>query len=319
MKHTIRRSLKTVLCLTLAVSLAALFISPVSAKAKTKKAAAKSVVIVLDPGHDTTHNGCHYDSFIEENADLAIAMYCKQELETYKGVKVYMTRTTLDCPYGADPSTTAGCLSGRINYALSVGANAIVSLHNDLDSDYDPNVSGCKIIIPNAFYRPDICLAGLGLAVHPSAAYRNGAWDQQLEAVSERNGYRIPQFIGRNLSRRNTEGLLRAHQQGQNGRYTVCHSRARILHIAFRSGQPLKLTGPAPAARSCRCERYCGILRPFQVIPRYDFHGIKRSPPAVMAAGGIRYVPEYYAFAMFSTPLSSATLMVSMKYSGLPV
>ena len=164
MKHTIRRSLKTVLCLTLAVSLAAIFISPVSAKAKTKKAAAKSVVIVLDPGHDTTHNGCHYDSFIEENADLAIAMYCKQELETYKGVKVYMTRTTLDCPYGADPSTTAGCLSGRISYALSVGANAIVSLHNDLDSDYDPNVSGCKIIIPNAFYRPDICLAGLGLA-----------------------------------------------------------------------------------------------------------------------------------------------------------
>ena len=164
MNQTIRRSLKTALCLTLAFSLASAFSLPVSAKAKSSKAAAKSIVIALDPGHDTTHNGAHYNSFIEEYANLAIAMYCKQELETYKGVKVYLTRSTLDCPYGADPSGSTSCIAGRVNYAASVGANAIVSLHNDLDSDYDPNQSGCKIIIPNAFYRPDICLTGLGLA-----------------------------------------------------------------------------------------------------------------------------------------------------------
>ena len=157
--------LRSAVCIALAFTLAAGSSIPAhAAKAKTKKTAAKKIVIAIDPGHDTTHNGCHYGSFVEENADLAIAMYCKQELDTYKGVTSYLTRSTLDCPYGADPSTTAACLSGRINYAQSVGANVIVSLHNDLDADYDPNVSGCKIIIPNAFYRPDICLTGLGLA-----------------------------------------------------------------------------------------------------------------------------------------------------------
>lgn len=164
MNHDIRRILKITLCSMLVATLSLAPAGNVDAKAKTKKAAAKSVVIALDPGHDTTHNGAHYNSFIEESANLAIAMYCKQELESYKGVKVYLTRSTLDCPYGADPASSTSCITGRVNYAISVGANAIVSLHNDLDSDYDPNQSGCKIIIPNAFYRPDICLSGLGLA-----------------------------------------------------------------------------------------------------------------------------------------------------------
>ena len=160
----LKRILKKSLCFATAAALAVGFVAPVHAKTAKKKAATKSIVIALDPGHDTTHNGAHYNSFIEEDANLAIAMYCKEELESYKGVKVYLTRTTSDCPYGADPASSIPCITGRVNYAISVGANAIVSLHNDLDSDYDPNQSGCKIIIPNAFYRSDICLAGLGLA-----------------------------------------------------------------------------------------------------------------------------------------------------------
>ncbi len=154
------------LCAALAVTIALTIASPETAfAAKKKKAAAKKkVVVVLDPGHDTTHLGCHYNGFEEGYANLAIAMYCKQELERYSGVTVYMTRSTLDCPYGADPSTTGGCLSGRVNYAKACGANVIVGLHNDYDPDMDPAQSGSKVIIPNAFYRPDICLAGFGLA-----------------------------------------------------------------------------------------------------------------------------------------------------------
>lgn len=164
--HLRSRSLiKTISLITLSVTIALTSTVPaLAAKSKKKTAAAKSVVVVLDPGHDTTHHGCFYGSFDENAANLAIAMFCKQELETYKGVKVYLTRTTLDCPYGADPSSSTGCLAGRVNYAQSVGANVLVSLHNDYDGNLDTTQNGAKVIIPNAFYRPDICLAGLSLA-----------------------------------------------------------------------------------------------------------------------------------------------------------
>ncbi len=166
MKKNITSKIKRMICAALAVTLVLALANPgevFAAKAK-KKAAAKKVVVVLDPGHDTVHHGCSYNGFEEGYANLAIAMYCKQELERYNGVTVYLTRTTLDCPYGADPASSTGCLAGRVNFAKSVGANVIVSLHNDYDPDMDPAQCGSKIIIPNAFYRPDICLAGFSLA-----------------------------------------------------------------------------------------------------------------------------------------------------------
>ena len=118
----------------------------------------------MDPGHDITHHGCTYGSFDEGYANLAIAIYCKQELESYKGVTVYLTRTALDCPYGADPFSSANCLYSRVDYARSLGAAAIISLHNDYDAQLDTSQNGAKVIIPNPYYRPDVCLAGLGLA-----------------------------------------------------------------------------------------------------------------------------------------------------------
>ena len=164
MKPVVKKTLKAMLCTTLAATMVLGVASPVHAAKKTKKARARNVVIVLDPGHDTVHHGCTYGSFDENSANLAIAMFCKQELETYKGVSVYLTRTTLDCPYGADPASSQGCLASRVNFAKSLGAASIVSLHNDYDGELDTTQCGSKIIIPNAFYRSDICLAGLGLA-----------------------------------------------------------------------------------------------------------------------------------------------------------
>lgn len=158
-----RKAVKIMLCLLLSGACLVTAAVPVNAASK-KKAKAKNIVICLDPGHDTTHHGCTYGSFEEGYADLAIAMFCKQELETYKGVTVYLTRSTLDCPYGADPSTTAGCLSGRVNFAKSVGAAALISLHNDYDGELDTSQNGSKIIIPNPYYRPDLCMTGFGLA-----------------------------------------------------------------------------------------------------------------------------------------------------------
>lgn len=159
-----RRVLRSLVCIALLFALTAASSDPVLAASKKKSKAVKNIVIALDPGHDTTHHGCTYGSFEEGFANLAIAMYCKQELETYKGVTVYLTRSTLDCPYGADPSTSAGCLTGRVNFAKSVGAAALISLHNDYDGELDKSQNGSKIIIPNPYYRPDICMTGFGLA-----------------------------------------------------------------------------------------------------------------------------------------------------------
>jgi len=132
-------------------------------EAKSKSSAKKNIVVVLDPGHDTTHTGCHYENFEEGIANLYIAYYCKAELEKYSGVTVYMTRYGFECPYGADPDSKSSCLSARVNYAKSVKADVIVSLHNDYDPDLDVSQNGSKVIVPNANYKPNICVAGTTL------------------------------------------------------------------------------------------------------------------------------------------------------------
>lgn len=168
MKNKTSAALRSVICLLAAALLAiglsdSLQAKTVAKKAGSSKKSAANIVVVLDPGHDTTHHGTNYNGFDEGAANLEIANYCKQALEGY-GFKVYLTRTGAECPYGGDPDSSAACLSGRVDLARSVGANVIVSLHNDYDADLDSSVNGAKIIIPNAFYRSDICLAGLGLA-----------------------------------------------------------------------------------------------------------------------------------------------------------
>ncbi|MCR5196619.1 MAG: N-acetylmuramoyl-L-alanine amidase [Pseudobutyrivibrio sp.] len=154
-----KKLLSFVLCLVTAFSV--FFFNASISEAKKGKAAAKpNVVVVLDPGHDSTHEGCHYENFDEATANLYIAYYCKQELEKYAGVTVYMTRTTFECPFGADPNSKAGCLSARVDYAKSVKADILVSLHNDYDPDLDTTQNGAKVIIPNPSYKPALCAKG---------------------------------------------------------------------------------------------------------------------------------------------------------------
>ncbi|MBR5637970.1 MAG: N-acetylmuramoyl-L-alanine amidase [Pseudobutyrivibrio sp.] len=162
MKTYIKKIFTLSLCALSAVAL--ITGSTFTSEAKANKAAApKNIVVVLDPGHDTTHLGCHYENFEEGIANLYIAYYCKQELEKYNGVTVYMTRTGFDCAYGANPDSTADCLSGRVNFAKSVKADVLVSLHNDYDPDLDRSQNGAKVIVPNPNYRPDICVKGYTL------------------------------------------------------------------------------------------------------------------------------------------------------------
>ncbi len=132
-------------------------------EAKKKVAKSKDIVVVLDAGHDSAHLGCHTDSFNEETANLYIAYYCKQELEKYKGVKVYMTRYGFECPYGLGEDNKADCLTSRVDFAKSVKANVLVSLHNDYDPDLDVTQNGSKVIVPNPNYKPAISSNGIAL------------------------------------------------------------------------------------------------------------------------------------------------------------
>ena len=59
--------------------------------------------------------------------NFKIAQYCKEELQQYSGVTVYMTRNSVACPY---PGTSSGEDNAkRVAYAQSVGANVYVSIH----------------------------------------------------------------------------------------------------------------------------------------------------------------------------------------------
>lgn len=119
------------------------------------------IVIVLDPGHDETHAGAQYNGLAEEELNIKIALYCKEELENYQGVMVYLTRDSDgECPY---PGTTAAkCNEKRVAYAQEVGADIYVSLHNNSSSSTSAN--GAMVFYPNKNYNSNVSSEGKGLA-----------------------------------------------------------------------------------------------------------------------------------------------------------
>ena len=97
-------------------------------RAVASDAKTKNVVVVLDPGHDATHAGAiGVNGLREEVLTLKIARYCKEELQQYSGVTVYMTRESEACPNPGTSSTNDN--ARRVAYAKSVGANVYVSIH----------------------------------------------------------------------------------------------------------------------------------------------------------------------------------------------
>ncbi len=102
---------------------------PVARSRQVKK---NNVVVVLDPGHDSSHTGASGHGVREEVATLKIAQYCKQELEQYGGVTVYMTRTSAACPYPETIGVSKGNIKDiekRAQWAASKGASSFVSFH----------------------------------------------------------------------------------------------------------------------------------------------------------------------------------------------
>ena len=129
--------------------------------ADNSRAVNKSIVVALDPGHDSIHTGAGANGVREEVLTLKIAQYCKAELEKYANVSVYMTRTTADCPYPKNKNS-GGDISDRVYAAAKAGASIFVSFH--LNSSTSTAAKGAEVIVPNNSWRPQVAQQGRELA-----------------------------------------------------------------------------------------------------------------------------------------------------------
>lgn len=121
-----------------------------------------NIVVALDPGHDNMDAGARGNGLAEEDLTLKIANYCKEELEQYSGVSVYMTRTTDDCPYGI---WGVGCIPKRVEAAAKAGAQIFVSFH--LNAATSSSANGAEVIVPNGSWKAEVGSEGaeLGQAI----------------------------------------------------------------------------------------------------------------------------------------------------------
>lgn len=98
-----------------------------------------TVTVVIDAGHggtgitDASELGAVYSGMQEKDMTLKTAFSLKQELEQYQNVKVYLTRET----------DQAMSLKQRVDYAQSVGADILVSVHYNASSNH--NFYGAEI------------------------------------------------------------------------------------------------------------------------------------------------------------------------------
>ena len=108
------------------------------------------IVLVLDPGHDTeycTRN--HPDLGVnEQDLNLTIALACRDRLEQYKGIEVYMTREDGSCPDAEHQGEY--CIEKRTGYATDLDADLFVSLHNNGTTGvYGAEANGTEVYVSN--------------------------------------------------------------------------------------------------------------------------------------------------------------------------
>lgn len=162
---------------------------------------AKDYVVVLDPGHGgegcatRTWDGVEYR---EDILNLKIAQYAKAELETYDGIKVYMTRYSNDVSY-MDRET-------RVKMAKSVNAIALVSLHLNDTVECPTSLSGAYAMVPTYAAYPETNTAArysrkLGTAIlnelNSQAGVKNNGYgyDDELGILLYGMKYKIPSLI----------------------------------------------------------------------------------------------------------------------------
>lgn len=133
-------------------ALCGFFLLGMALVAPVMPAGAKNIVIVLDPGHGGTETGAtrtwNGKNYQEEILNQKIANYAKKELETYEGVDVYLTRSSVAVP-SMDRST-------RVNIAKARNATALVSIHlNSTAEEQQTQLTGAYAYVPSQVKYPD--------------------------------------------------------------------------------------------------------------------------------------------------------------------
>ncbi|MGN0361097.1 MAG: N-acetylmuramoyl-L-alanine amidase [Hominisplanchenecus sp.] len=112
------------------------------------KKTGSEIVVVLDPGHGGSDSGAYrtWDgvTYREKEIVLKLAMYTKEELDKYEGVKVYLTRST----------DVALSLEERVDYAAAVGATVLISQHINSTLENRTTATGAEVMVPKGNYRP---------------------------------------------------------------------------------------------------------------------------------------------------------------------
>ena len=101
----------------------------------------KAKVILLDPGHCKSHIGARGNGLKEEDVNLDIGKACRNYLNKYSDVTVYMTRTNSKC---IKKLKLGDCLTARNHLAKRLSADSLVSFH--INWDADKNRSGAMIL-----------------------------------------------------------------------------------------------------------------------------------------------------------------------------
>ena len=105
-------------------------VSPLAREARANK------TVVICAGHDATHTGASGNGLKEEELTFKVAQYCKQALEQYQGVTVYMDRDSISCKYPGQ--NTSYCLNQRIKDAAALGATVFVDIHFNTGGEREP-------------------------------------------------------------------------------------------------------------------------------------------------------------------------------------
>jgi len=151
------------------------------------------LVVVIDPGHGGIDSGADAFPPFEKDRNLATAIAFANELARYDGVSIYLTRTT-------DEELT---LKERAEFAASVNADIMISLHHNGSSDHSQH--GCEIWIPSAAPNNAYCyqfaqiweaeMAELGIDDRGAKVRINGLGRDYYGVIREAAYYGIPCVI----------------------------------------------------------------------------------------------------------------------------
>lgn len=168
------------------------------------------LIITLDPGHGGYDSGATHKwnakTVYEKTLNLKIAQACRDELEKYDGVTVYMTRD----------NDTYSSLSARVAYADSKNSDLLVSFHNNDSTSSSPN--GSLMLIPVGNYRPELLTQSKKVASKilenlTSMGLKNNGYLQRKSNTNYYPDGSIADYYGilRNATLRNIPSMIIEH------------------------------------------------------------------------------------------------------------